>query len=136
MADNTFMLEVVTPEQIIFRGEVKFLVVPEINGELGILRNHAPLLAALDIGVLRYVDPDGKVNKVALSGGFMEVIYNEARVLAETAEHGEDIDVLRAQAARERAEKRLAQREDNINYARAERALQRAINRLKAANAL
>ena len=66
----------------------------------------------------------------------MEVIYNEARVLAETAEHGEDIDVLRAQAARERAEKRLAQREDNINYARAERALQRAINRLKAANAL
>lgn len=135
MADNTFMVEIVTPEQILFKNEAQFLVVPELNGELGVLKNHAPMIAALDMGVLRYTDPDGKVKKIALSGGFMEVIYNEVRVLAETAEHGSEIDILRAKAARERAEKRLQLQDDNINRSRAEAAMRRAINRLKAAEA-
>lgn len=136
MADNTFMVEIVTPEQILFKNEVQFLVVPELNGELGVLKNHAPMIAALDMGVARYTDPDGKVKKIALSGGFMEVIYNEVRVLAETAEHGSEIDILRAKAARERAEKRLQMQDDNINRSRAEAAMRRAMNRLKAADAL
>lgn len=136
MADNTFMVEIVTPEQILFKNEVQFLVVPELNGELGVLKNHAPMIAALDVGVLRYTDPAGKINKIALSGGFMEVIYNEVRVLAETAEQGSEIDVLRAKAAKERAEKRLQAINENINHARAEMALKRAVARLKAADAL
>lgn len=136
MADNTFMVEIVTPEQILFKDEVQFLVVPELNGELGVLKNHAPMIAALDMGVARYTDPDGKVKKLALSGGFMEVIYNEVRVLAETAEHGSEIDILRAKAAKERAEKRLQLQDENINRSRAEAAMRRAINRLKAADAL
>ncbi len=136
MADNTFMVEIVTPEEILFKNEVQFIVVPELNGELGVLKNHAPMIAALDVGVLRYTDPDGKVKKIALSGGFMEVIYNEVRVLAETAEHGSEIDILRAKAAKERAEKRLQLRDDNINSGRAEMSLKRAVNRLKAAEAL
>ena len=137
MAENTFMLEIVTPEQILFRDEVQFMVAPGAEGELGILKNHAPLVAALDIGVLRYnSDAGGAQKKMALSGGFMEVIDNVARVLAETAEQGEDIDVLRARAAKERAEKRLQAREEDINLARAELALKRAISRLKAAEAL
>ncbi len=135
MADNTFMVEIVTPEQILFKNEVQFLVVPELNGELGVLKNHAPMIAALDMGVLRYTDPEGKVKKIALSGGFMEVIYNEVRVLAETAEHGSEIDILRAKAAKERAEKRLQLQDENINRSRAEAAMRRAINRLKAAEA-
>jgi len=136
MADNTFMVEIVTPEQILFKNEVQFLVVPELNGELGVLKNHAPMIAALDVGVLRYTDPEGKVKKIALSGGFMEVIYNEVRVLAETAEQGSEIDVLRAKAAKERAEKRLQLQGDNINQGRAEMAMRRAMARLKAADAL
>ena len=135
MADNTFMVEIVTPEQILFKNEAQFLVVPELNGELGVLKNHAPMIAALDMGVLRYTDPDGKVKKIALSGGFMEVIYNEVRVLAETAEHGSEIDILRAKAAKDRAEKRLQLQDENINQGRAEMAMRRAINRLKAAEA-
>ena len=135
MADNTFMVEIVTPEQILFKNEAQFLVVPEFNGELGVLKNHAPMIAALDMGVFRYTDPDGKVKKIALSGGFMEVIYNEVRVLAETAEHGSEIDILRAKAAKERAEKRLQLQDENINQGRAEMAMRRAINRLKAAEA-
>jgi len=135
MADNTFMLEIVTPEQILFKDEVQFVVVPELMGELGVLKNHAPLIAALDIGVLRYTDVNGAVKKVAISGGFMEVIYNEARVLAETAERGTDIDVLRAKAAKERAMKRLEQKSDEINHQRAVLAMNRAMARLKAADA-
>lgn len=136
MADSTFMVEVVTPERVLYQDEVQFLVAPGAEGELGVMRNHAPLVAALSIGVLRYRDNTGQPKRMAVSGGFMEVIDNVARILAETAEHGEDVDVMRAKAARERAEKRLQARDDNLNLARAEMALKRAIARLKAANAL
>lgn len=133
MAENTFILEVVTPERILFKDEVQFVVAPAVEGELGILRNHAPMVAALKIGVLRYKDADGQTKRMAISGGFIEVIDNTARVLAETAEHGDEIDVLRAKASRERALKRLAERDENINFTRAQLSLQRAMARLKAA---
>lgn len=133
MAENTFMLEIVTPEQILLKDEVQFLVAPAVEGELGVLRNHAPLVAALKIGVIRYKDSAGQEQKIAMSGGFMEVVDNVARVLAETAEHGHEINVLRAKAAAERARQRLIQRDENMNYSRAQLAMQRAIARLKAA---
>jgi F-type H+-transporting ATPase subunit epsilon len=135
MAENTFMLEIVTPEQILFKDEVQFLVAPAVEGELGVMRNHAPLISSLKIGVLRYKDGRGVQKRMAISGGFIEVIDNVARVLAETAEHGEAIDVLRARSSKDRAEKRLNQRDDNINFTRAQMSLQRAIARLKAAEA-
>lgn len=129
------MLEVVTPEQILFKDEVQFLVAPAVEGELGIMRNHAPMVAALKIGVLRYKGPTGEQKRMALSGGFIEVIDNTARILAETAEHGDEIDILRAKSSKERAEKRLAERDENLNFTRAQMSLQRAIARLKAADA-
>lgn len=135
MADNTFMLEIVTPEQILFKDEIEFLVVPGTEGELGVLKNHAPLVASLKIGVLRYKDAVGTTKRMAMSGGFLEVVDNVARVLAETAERGEDIDVLRAKAAKERAERRLQQRTEDVNMARAQMALQRAIARIRASEA-
>lgn len=132
MADNTFMLEVVTPEAILLSDEVQFVVVPGVEGELGILKNHAALVAGLKIGVLRYTMPDGNVRYMAVSGGLMEVMDNDAKVLAETAEHGRDIDILRAKAAKERAERRITERQDQISYVRAQMALLRAIARIKA----
>jgi F-type H+-transporting ATPase subunit epsilon len=133
MAENTFMLEMVTPEQILLKDEVQFMVAPAVEGELGVLRNHAPLVAALDIGVMRYKDSGGIEQRVAISGGFFEVVDNVARVLAETAERGDEIDVLRAKAAKERAERRLVQRSEEIDFSRAQMALRRAIARIKAA---
>lgn len=133
MADNTFMLEIVTPEEILYKEEVQFMVAPAVEGEFGVLKNHAPLVAALKIGVLRYQDPAGNEFRIAISGGFVEVVDNVARVLAETAEHGLDIDVLRAKASKERAERRISQRDEDINYSRAKMSLQRSIARLKAA---
>lgn len=127
------MLEIVTPEDRLLKDEIQFVVVPEINGELGVLRNHAPLIAALDIGVLRYTDPNGAIKKMAVSGGFMEVMDNEARILAETAEHGSKIDVLRAKAAKDRAEARIAAKAAETDMNRAELALHRAIARIRAA---
>ncbi len=135
MADNTFMLEIVTPERILFKDEVDFMVAPAVDGEIGVMRNHAPLVAALKIGVLRYKDGKGAEKKMAVSGGFMEVIDNTGRILAETAEPGEYVDVLRAKASKERAERRLAQRDESINQLRAELSLKRAIARLRAAGA-
>lgn len=132
MADNTFLLEVVTPERIALSEEVQFMVVPAMEGELGLLRNHAPIVAGLKIGVLRYTKPDGEIHHMALSGGLMEVIDNEAKVLAETAEHGREVDLLRAKAAKERAERRLTERQDQISYVRAQMALLRAIARIRA----
>ena len=135
MADNTFMLEIVTPERILFKDEVEFMVAPAVDGEIGVMRNHAPLVAALKIGVLRFKDGKGVEKKMAVSGGFMEIIDNTGRILAETAEPGEHIDVLRAKASKERAERRLAQRDETINHIRAELSLKRAIARIRAAGA-
>ncbi|MBC7074565.1 MAG: F0F1 ATP synthase subunit epsilon [Syntrophomonadaceae bacterium] len=136
MSESTFMLEVVTPERIVLRDEVQLAVFPAVEGELGVMKNHAPLVAALNIGVLRYKNQDGTQRKMALSGGFVEILDNVARVLAETAEHADHIDIARAKAAKERAERRLAQRDETISHIRAEAALKRAIARLKAADAL
>ncbi|QGU00732.1 ATP synthase epsilon chain [Candidatus Syntrophocurvum alkaliphilum] len=135
MAENTFMLEIVTPEQILYKDEIQLVVAPAVEGELGVMKNHAPLVAALNIGVVRFKDGNGNQQRVAISGGLIEVIDNSARILAETAEKGEDIDVVRAKSAKERAENRLSQRDDSLNYTRAQTALQRAITRLKAAEA-
>ena len=79
MAESTFMLEVVTPERILYRDEIQFMVAPGIEGELGIMKNHAPLVAALNIGVLRYQTSTGAAKRMAISGGFMEVIDKDRK---------------------------------------------------------
>jgi len=129
-------LQIITPEGPVLQDvATEAVVVPVVGGEMGILYNHAPMVAALRIGVLRYKQGE-TFKRVAVSGGFMEVSNNRVTVLADTAEPGETIDVLRAQEARKRAERRLRERAANIDRARAEAALQRALARLKAAGAL
>jgi len=135
MAESTFMLEVVTPESVLLSDEVQFVVVPGLEGEVGVLRGHAPIVAGLKIGVLRYTAKDGVKKHMAVSGGFLEVADNQAIVLAPTAERGEDIDVLRAKESKERAEKRLQQKSEEIDFVRANTSLQRALARIKAAEA-
>lgn len=132
MSDKTFLLEVVTPEKLVLSEEVEFVVVPAIEGEMGVLKNHAPLVCALGIGILRYTLPDGIKRHMAITDGFMEVIDNKVKVLAETAEQGSQVDSLRAKAAKERAERRLAARDQTINFTRARLALARAMARIRA----
>ncbi len=126
-------LTVVTPERVVLKESVYSLVLPGVDGYLGVLPNHAPMLAALKIGVVKYRRPGGEFSPLAVSGGFFEVSNNKAVILADSAERPEEIDLNRARAARERAEKRLRSKAENIDFHRAQLALQRAINRLRVA---
>ena len=127
-----FALEVVTPERVAYSGQVSSLQAPGSEGGFGVLSGHVPLLTALQIGRLRFVEEEGNEVQMAISGGFVEVGREHVAVLAETAERIEEIDVERAESARQRAEERLAKAhtEEEIDVARAQAALSRAINRL------
>lgn len=131
MSEKTQRLEIVTPQKKVFSEDVKFLVAPGTDGELGILPEHAPLITSLNIGLLR-IQQEGKTIKVVVTGGFMEVRNSKVTVLANSAERAEDIDVTRAEAAKQRAEQRLATKSPEIDVLRAELALRRALIRLKA----
>lgn len=128
---GTFSLQIVSPEGNILKEEVEFVVLPGGAGELGILPNHSPLIASLDIGVLRYTI-DSTIKRVSVCGGFVEVAENSVTVLADCAELSENIDLTRAQQAKERATQRLSARSNEIDIRRAEYALRRAAARISA----
>ncbi|RMH58069.1 MAG: F0F1 ATP synthase subunit epsilon [Candidatus Hydrogenedentota bacterium] len=140
MSEETSVLhyEIVTPHSRVGAGECEMLVAPAATGEVGILPRHAPYLSALGIGVLRIRKTD-REEKVFVAGGFLEVLENKIVVLAEQAERPEQIDVARAEAALERARRRLetftglGKEGEGIDRVRARRAFQRAVARLKTA---
>lgn len=128
-------LDVITPEGYVVRGaETDSVSVPTTEGLFGILRGHAPMAAILQTGVLRYHQDDGD-HRVAVTGGYFEVVNDVITVLADAAELDVDIDVARARAALRRAEARLHAKQAGNDRARAEAALKRSLNRLKAAGA-
>ncbi|PZC47613.1 MAG: F-type H+-transporting ATPase subunit epsilon [Chloroflexi bacterium] len=123
-------LEIITGEQLLLREEeIDEVVAPGSVGELGILPQHAPLVTSLQAGSLR-VKRSGGEDDFFISGGFLEVRENEVKVLADSAERGTEIDLERAEEARERAESRL-RGEESVDRARAEGALRRSLIRLK-----
>ena len=129
---STFLLEIVTPERKVYGQDVEMIIVRGAEGELGILPHHIPLVTPLEIGPLQ-IKKNGATEIIAVSGGFMEVRKNKVVILAETAEFPSEIDVERALAAQQRAEKRLQARRDDIDHRRAEMSLQRAHNLMKVA---
>ena len=132
MAD-TFQLEVVTPVREVVREAATEAQIPAKGGYLGVLPGHTPLLSEMGIGELSY-QVGGRRRYCTAMGGFVEVLGDRAIVLAEGAERAEEIDVARAQAARDRARKRLATPIDpTIDWKRAEAALKRAEVRLQVA---
>ena len=133
MAGRSFKLEFVTPERIVLTQDVTSLVAPGSEGYLGVLAEHAPLMAELELGEIALTDTDGSETRIATSGGFMQVQENTVRILADSAERQEEIDIARAEAAVKRAEDRLRERTEGLDHIRAEAALKRAINRLRIA---
>ena len=131
--ESTLQLEIVTPDKVVVSQTVDYVGVPGVEGAFGVLPHHIPLLSALAIGDL-YFRVDGKTEHVFISGGFAEVSGNKLSVLAESAERGEDIDIARATAAKERAEARLAARKAETDAYRAQLSLQRAVERLHVAS--
>ncbi|HVB74331.1 MAG TPA: F0F1 ATP synthase subunit epsilon [Ktedonobacteraceae bacterium] len=126
----TMHVEVVTAERELYNGEADELIAPGTEGMLGILPRHAALLSTLKAGELR-IKLNGSEQPLFISGGFLEVSNNQATVLADTAEHAEEIDQARAEEARRRAQERLAQTTSNTERAEMQAALQRAIERLR-----
>ena len=131
MADK-LTLEVITPEKLALREVVDEIVVPGANGELGILPEHAPLISQLKTGVLTYRRGSDK-KQLHVSGGFVEVLPDKVSVLADVAEKPEEIDLARAQRARESAEQTINARGEGHDFHSAELKLERALVRIQLA---
>ena len=126
--------EVITAERAVFCGDVDMVVAPGIEGQLGVLPHHAPLITALSYGEL-VIHREGQADEyIAIGGGFMEVGADHVIILADSAERADEIDEVRAEAARRRAEELMSQqRREAEDVARAEAALRRSVIRLKVA---
>ena len=125
-----YTLEIVTPSGTVYSGSVISLRGLGSQGAFGVLARHAPMITAMKMGRLSFKE-DGVAESrmLACSGGFVEVSIDRVTILAETAEFGDEIDLIRAQRARDRAKERLDQHE-NVDRTRAEAALSRALNRI------
>jgi F-type H+-transporting ATPase subunit epsilon len=125
-------LTIVTPERSLINEQVDEIQIPGAEGYLGVLPGHAPLFTELKVGELSYRKGNNWTS-LAVAWGFAEVLPDQVRVLAETAERANEIDLERAIKAKERAEQRLTKGGDDVDYDRARIALQRAIIRIQVA---
>jgi F-type H+-transporting ATPase subunit epsilon len=125
-------VEIVTPRRQLFAGEVEMITLPGADGQMGVLHNHAPLLTILSIGEIVLHLLDGGQDYIAVSGGVVEVRPNKVIVLAQSAERADEIDIERAQAALQRAQESIRNR-DTEERRPVELALERSRMRLKVA---
>ncbi len=128
-------LQVVTPRRVVDQCRATSVVVPGTLGHMGIWPRHAPAMVALRPGMLRYRVGD-ESRLMAIGGGFVEVSADQVVILADSAERPDEVDVERALAARQRAERRLSDPSGDVDHARARAALERALARLRLAGAL
>jgi F-type H+-transporting ATPase subunit epsilon len=105
---DTLQIEIVTPERLVARDTALELQIPGKDGYLGILPGHAPLITELGVGQISYRPALGPVQTLAVAWGFAEVLPNKVTILAETAERAQEIDISRAQQAKEQAQQRIA----------------------------
>ena len=129
---STVLLEVVTPERVVLSHEVNMVSLRGGGGEIGILPRHIPLATTVKPGVIKVKIPEGE-DYIAVSDGFLQVKPEKVTLLVDTAEIGSQVDIDRATRAKERAEKRLSDKSENVDATRAEAALRRAVHRLEAA---
>ena len=127
----TFYLELLSPERAFFTGDAEQLILPAIDGSMGVLAGHEPMVTALDPGLVRFKPAGEDWRTAVVSDGCVEVKPNHVTLLAASVERPEDIDASRARAAKERAEERLRQKGSQQEYFRSQAALSRALARLK-----
>ena len=135
MLNRNFHVEIRTPEQLIYEGDVMSIRAPGVEGNFEVLAGHLPFLTALDVGEIRLRESETP-QLMAISGGVFEVLRTGVTALVETAEWASEIDVERAENARDRAQERLTSNVPDLNRPQAEAALARAKNRLKVASNL
>lgn len=130
MAAETFEVQLVSPEQILFEGEAEMVVCRALDGDIAFLKDHVPYLGVLDDDAVRIIQPGDTVTAAAVHGGFVQMNGEKLVVLSDLAELEADIDVPRAEAAKQSAEAVLAGDPDDTD---AQAALARAETRLKVA---
>ncbi len=123
-------LDIVTAERVVYSEEVDVFIAPGVEGQLGILPHHTPLMTTLEAGELR-VRKGVEEFSLAISGGFLEVRPDRIIVLADAAERSEEIDLARAEEAKRRAEEQISSRGPQVDLAQAEAALRRSLTRIK-----
>ncbi len=129
---ESFQLEIVTPEKLVVKEAAEEAQIPGLEGYLGILPGHAPLITELGVGIITY-RAGGTTKTLSVAWGFAEVLQDKVTILAETVERPDEIDVARAQQAKERAEQLLKSNDPELDYDRAQDDLRRAETRLKVA---
>lgn len=127
---KTFHLEIIATDRIFFQGECEHLVIRAIDGLIGIMAGHEPLVTSLPTGEMKYM-VGGEWHYAAISSGFIQVMPESAVILADSCELPEEIDIKRAEEAKERAAEMLRQKQSIKEYYQTQAALNRAINRLK-----
>ena len=130
MPPEKLKLEIATPERLVLTDGVDEVILPSAEGYMGVRPGHAPLLAMLDVGEISY-RCDGSDKYLSCSGGFAEVLPDRVSILAETAEPAEEIDLERAQRARDGAEKQIRADLSDHEAARSEVRLKKAISRIR-----
>jgi len=129
MADNLFKLKIITPERLFYEGDVAMVEFNTTEGEIGILKGHIPLTVVISPGIITITEENEK-KQAALHAGFAEVLQDSVVIMAEIIEWPAEIDVARAEEAKERAEERLRSKTPETDIARAETALKRALARI------
>ncbi|MDR2888985.1 MAG: ATP synthase F1 subunit epsilon [Lachnospiraceae bacterium] len=133
MADkNLFELKIITPDRVFYEGQVSMVEFNTSEGEIGVLGNHIPLTVVVAPGVMTITEELAETERkeAALHAGFAEILPDKVTILAEIVEWPNEIDVKRAESARERAEERIGRRLSETDLARAETALHRAVARI------
>lgn len=128
MADNMFTVEIITPDRIFYHGEASMIEFNTTEGEIGVYKDHIPLTTVLAPGIVTITGQDG-TKKAVVHAGFAEILGDKVTMLAETAEWPDEIDLERARRAEDRARERLGRKDENLDVARAELALKRALVR-------
>ena len=127
-SSNTFEVRVITPDRTFYKGEATMVEFNTTEGEIGIYKNHIPMTVIIKPGILTITGEE--VKKAALHSGFVEILGDSVTILAEVIEWPDEIDEMRAMAAKERAERLLAEKDPKTDIARAETALLRATARI------
>ena len=130
--ENKFKVEIITPDRVFFTGEADMIEFNTGDGQIGVYKNHIPLTTVLEPGVV-VIHNDDQQKVAAVHAGFAEILGEKVTLLAELAEWPDEIDVNRAEAAKQRAEDRIAAKSENLDLKRAEYALHKALTRLDVA---
>lgn len=129
---SKFVLEIVTPDKKFFEEEVDMAIVRGKEGDIGILKNHTPLVTVLGVGRIK-IQQGEEIKEATIASGYVEIQKDKTTIITDAAEWPHEIDVKRAETAKERAEKRLSSKEDGVDVTRAKLALLKAINRINVA---